>query len=226
MILLLAMLAVDHLSIDVRTREVIEQQWPDARTPIPVGSLVKPFMALAYSGEFPEFTCTGEHCWLARGHGKLRFRNALAVSCNAYFLNLARDVDNETLAVTAAKFGIPGPDLDSPEARIGLGTSWRIAPIALARAYCELVSRSGEPKVVEILAGLRIAARSGTAGALGPGVMAKTGTAPCISQPHDVGDGFTVVIDPADVPRRVLLVRVHGVPGAEAAKSAARILHK
>ena len=63
---------MDHLTVDVRTREVIEQHWTDAEAPIPVGSLVKPFTALAYGGTFPEFTCRGaaDECWLARGHGK------------------------------------------------------------------------------------------------------------------------------------------------------------
>ncbi|MBZ5605799.1 MAG: hypothetical protein LAO79_26160 [Acidobacteriia bacterium] len=227
MIPLLALtLAVDSIAIDVRTREVIEQHWNDADRAIPVGSLVKPFTALAYSGDFPEFTCTGRRCWLARGHGKLHFRQALAFSCNEYFLNLAKSVDPQTLAVVAAKFGIPPPAEDSAEARIGLGTSWRITPAGLARAYAELAERSGEPRVREILDGLRMSAESGTSGAIGRGFFAKTGTAPCVSEKHDSGDGFTIVIAPAEASRKVLLVRVHGVPGAEAAKSARDILRK
>lgn len=216
----------DYLVVDARTREVIERHWADAETPIPVGSLVKPFTALAYSGEWPEFQCKGTlgGCWLARGHGRIGFREALAQSCNAYFLNLARGVNADTLAVVAAKFGIPAPGEDTAEARIGLGRSWNISPIALARAYAELASRSGEPAVREILEGLRMAAESGTARAVGRGRLAKTGTAPCVAERKDKGDGFTVVLDPADAPRRVLLVRVHGTSGAEAAKTAARIL--
>jgi hypothetical protein len=35
-----------------------------------------------------------------------------------------------------------------------------------------------------------------------------------------------MVLAPADAPRIALLVRVHGVTGAEAAKSAARILRE
>ncbi len=217
---------VDYLIVDVRTREVLERHWTDAETPIPVGSLVKPFTALAYGGEFPEFVCKGaaSGCWSTRGHGRLRFPEAMAQSCNAYFLNLARGVNADTLAVVAAKFGIPGPDADTAEARIGLGTAWKISPLALARAYGELASRAGEPRVREILDGLRLAAESGTARAIGRGRMAKTGTAPCVAETRDAGDGFTMVLEPADSPRRALLVRVHGAPGAEAAKSAARIL--
>jgi cell division protein FtsI/penicillin-binding protein 2 len=219
---------VDYLVVDVRTREVLQRHWQDAEAPIPVGSLVKPFAALAYAGDFPEFFCRGaaDRCWLPHGHGRLTFRKALAQSCNAYFLNLARGVDPATLAVVASKFGISAPAADSAEARIGLGQEWKISPLALAGAYAELAARASEPRVAEILAGMRGAARNGTARAIGRDatVLAKTGTAPCIAARRHTGDGFTVALDPADDPRIVLLVRVHGVPGAEAAKSAARVL--
>jgi cell division protein FtsI/penicillin-binding protein 2 len=217
---------VNYILVDVRTRQVLKQDWPDAGKSIPVGSLVKPFTALASKGPYPEFVCHGiaDQCWLAKGHGRLQFREALAHSCNAYFLQLARSVDPTTLAVVATKFGIPLPDADTPEARIGLGKDWQISPLALTRAYCELTARSSEPRVAEILAGLKLAAESGTASAIGRGALAKTGTAPCVAQRKHVGDGFTIVLAPADAPRIAILVRVHGVPGAEAAKSAAVIL--
>ncbi len=231
---------VNYIAVDVRSGAIMEQRWADATTPIPLGSLVKPFTALAYSGAFPEFVCKGaaSRCWLAQGHGRVRFREALAQSCNAYFLNLAREIDPGTLAVVAAKFGIAAPEVDSAETRIGLGGGWRISPLGLVHAYAELASRAGEPRVSEILAGLELAARSGTASALGRGTLAKTGTAPCagMGAAHRIyatryatshaTDGFTVVLAPADSPRIALLVRVHGVTGAEAAKSAARILRK
>jgi cell division protein FtsI/penicillin-binding protein 2 len=84
--------------------------------------------------------------------------------------------------------------------------------------------------VSEILAGLELAARSGTASAVGRGALAKTGTARCVGVGvgglRHATDGFTMVLAPADSPRIVLLVREHGVTGAEAAKSAARILRE
>lgn len=230
--LLLAMLVAapeaNYIKVDVRTRAVIESDWPDAETPVPVGSLVKPFVALAYAGDWPEFVCRGtaDGCWLARGHGRLQFKQAMAQSCNAYFLNLARGVDAGTLAVVAAKFGIPPPDADTAEARIGLGTAWKISPVALARAYGELASRGSEPRVGQILEGLKMAAQSGTASAIGRGRMAKTGTAACVSERRDAGDGFAMVLDPGEAPRIAVLVRVHGAPGAAAAKIAARILER
>ncbi len=221
--LVLAAALGDYIVVDVHTREIVKHDWPDADRPIPVGSLVKPFVALASAGPFPEFVCHGkiDRCWLTEGHGQLQFRGALANSCNAYFLHLASDVDAHSLAVVAAKFGIPAPSDETPETRIGLGTNWQISPLALARAYCELPSRSIEPRVAEILAGMKQAAESGTASAIGRGALAKTGTAPCVKHK---GDGFTIILSPADSPRIAILVRVHGVPGAEAAKSAAQIL--
>jgi cell division protein FtsI/penicillin-binding protein 2 len=214
---------VNYIVVDVRTRQVVKQDWADSETPIPVGSLVKPFTALAVSGPFPEFVCKGtiDRCWFQKGHGQEQFRDALANSCNAYFLQLAKNVDAHSLAVVAAKFGIPPPTAETPEARIGLGRDWQISPVALTGAYCELASRSVEPRVAEILAGMKLAAESGTASAIGRSALAKTGTAPCVAKRKHRGDGFTIVLEPADAPRIAILVRVHGVPGAEAAKSAA-----
>ena len=224
-VLLVLFLAADvnYLVVDVHTRQVLNQDWPGAGAPIPVGSLVKPFTALAASGAFPEFVCHGaiDRCWLQKGHGPEQFRDALANSCNAYFLALAKNVDPHSLAVVAAKFGLPPPTVETPEARIGLGTDWQISPLALTRAYCELTSRAAEPRIADILAGMKQAAESGTARAIGRGALAKTGTAPCVAQRKHNGDGFTIILEPADAPRIAILVRVHGVPGAEAAKSAA-----
>jgi cell division protein FtsI/penicillin-binding protein 2 len=216
----------EYLLIDVHTREVLASRWPGADIPIPVGSLVKPFTALAYNGDFPEFECKGaqDRCWLKRGHGRLNFTQALAQSCNSYFLQLAQRVDTHALQTVTAKYSLSSPAVDSPETRIGLGTGWQISPLALTRAYAELSLRGGEPAVAQILRGLEESARVGTSAAIGPGALAKTGTAPCTSKLHHVGDGFTLVLDPANAPRIALLVRVHNVPGAEAAKTAARIL--
>jgi cell division protein FtsI/penicillin-binding protein 2 len=233
---------VSYVAIDVRTRAVIAEHWSStngrdanedgANVPIPVGSLVKPFTALAYSGVFPEFECKGtaSGCWLRHGHGHVRFREALAQSCNAYFLNLAGSVDPATLAVVAAKFGIAAPEVDSAQTRIGLGEGWQISPLALVRAYAELASRASEPRVGEILAGLELAAKSGTASAIGRDAFAKTGTARGMKigggDRRYASEGFTMVLAPVDSPRIALLVRVHGVTGADAAKTARRILHE
>jgi len=215
----------EYLVIDIRTREVVASHWTDAQLPMPLGSLVKPFTALAYHGDFPEYECQGgDRCWLKRGHGKLNFTRALAESCNSYFLQLAQHIDPAEVRRIAAKYQLPAPSSDSPETYIGLGTDWQISPLALTRAYAELSLRSGEPVVNKILRGLAESARTGTSAAIRPGALAKTGTARCLSNLHHTTDGYTLVLEPADSPRIALLVRVHNVPGAEAAKTAARIL--
>jgi cell division protein FtsI/penicillin-binding protein 2 len=218
--------SADYLLIDVHTREILASRWPDPDRPVPLGSLVKPFTALAYRGDFPEFECKGaqDRCWLKSGHGRLNFTEALAQSCNSYFLQLAQQVDSSALRLVAAKYQIDPPTGNSPDTRIGLGTGWQISPLAMTRAYAELSLRGGEPAVAQILQGLDASARTGTSSAIGAGALAKTGTAPCISKMHHVGDGYTLVLEPASAPRMALLVRVHNVPGAEAAKTAARLL--
>ena len=61
--------------------------------------------------------------------------------------------------------------------------------------------------------------------ALGSGAaLAKTGTAACSHQPQGAADGFTLVLYPAAQPRLLLLVRVHGVTGAESANMAGAML--
>ena len=61
--------------------------------------------------------------------------------------------------------------------------------------------------------------------ALGPplaGARVKTGTAPCLHAHRLPGDGYAVVLYPAESPRFLLLVQVHGVPGSKAAVTAGR----
>ena len=54
--------------------------------------------------------------------------------------------------------------------------------------------------------------------------LAKTGTTVCSHIPKGAADGFTVVLYPAAQPRLLLLVRVHGMTGAETAKMAGAML--
>jgi hypothetical protein len=211
---------VNYLVIDARTREIVAARWPESTIAVPVGSLVKPFTALAYSGEFPS--------QVACAQGKLGFVDALAQSCNDYFLQLASKVDGGSLSLIAGSFGISAPSAQDPETRVGLGDKWRIVPLSLALAYTDLSKRRGDARVDLILRGMEGAAVSGTAKTIGKldgiRILAKTGTAPCIANRPHAGDGFTLAMYPAESPRYTVLVRVHNVPGAEAAKSAGRVL--
>lgn len=221
---------VSYLLLDGASGRLICSRWSRPEVGAPVGSLVKPFTALAY-GEthgfrFPVYTCQGNagNCWLPQSHGRMEIRTALAHSCNAYFLELARDVKPEALAAVAQRFGLNAPDPGGgAPALIGLGQSWKIPPLVIARAYLELAARSFEPGIGEMLAGMALSARSGTGRGAGPGAYVKTGTAPCIHESRNAGDGYVIALYPIDTPRFALLVRVHGVPGAQAAYVAGRM---
>jgi cell division protein FtsI/penicillin-binding protein 2 len=178
---------------------------------------VKPFTALAYGErhgfQYPEYIC--RECWLPLGHGRIGIEEAMAYSCNAYFLALPA----EDVGAVARRFGINTPPASaSPGTRIGLGGGWRIAPLALARAYCDLIERP------EVRHGMALSARIGTASGLGVAALAKTGTAVCAHPTHEPGDGFIIALYPAEAPQFVLLVRVHGTTGAQAARVAGRML--
>jgi hypothetical protein len=205
---------MSYLLTDCATTREIRSRWTHLMDPVPVGSLVKPFTALAY-GEtcgfhYPVFTCSGARCWLAQGHGRMEIGSAIAHSCNAYFLELARDVTPQALESVVRRFGLEAPDPGfKPATLIGLGTDWRISPFAIARAYSELIARSADSGVHELLAGMALSAQSGTGRGAGPGAYVKTGTAG--------QDGYVIALYPSGAPRFNLLVRVHGVPGARAA---------
>ena len=196
---------VSYLVVDARSGALMACRGFEPNQPIPLGSLMKPFAALAWGAahgfRYPEYYCRGEQdgCWLPRGHGRVGLREAIAHSCNAYFRRLA----TEDVSRCAARFGLSPPEESAPpEARIGLGAGWKVAPVSLARAYAELAARAGEPGFGEILAGLALAAREGTGSVIGSRALAKTGTAPCSSPRPDAGDGFVMVLYPAERPER------------------------
>jgi hypothetical protein len=75
-----------------------------------------------------------------------------------------------------------------------------------------------------ILQGMRYSGRFGTAKLLEGEASAKTGTAPCSHNGTAPGDGYVAMLYPPDAPKYVLLVQVHGFSGAEAARTAAKML--
>lgn len=204
----------------LRDRLVIGSRWANPEVPAPLGSLVKPFLALAY-GEanafrFPIHECRG--CWLPRGHGRIGIEEAIAQSCNSYFLALANVVSGARAEAVAGRYGLALPDDPSPETLIGLSGQWRATPARAAGAYAELAGRRNDSGVAPIFEALRACARRGTASGLGCAVAAKTGTAGCVHAKASTGDGLTVVVFPESAPEFVLLARAHGVPGAECAR--------
>jgi hypothetical protein len=133
-------------------------------------------------------------------------------------LELAGEVKPEALAAVTQRFGLsaPPPGYDAA-ALIGLRGNWRVSPFAIARAYSELAARSFEPGVQQMLAGMALSARLGTGRGAGPGAYVKTGTAPCTHLSKGAGDGWVIALYPTVAPRFILLLGVHGVPGAQAA---------
>lgn len=219
-----------------RSGQVVVQHWNDAERPIAPGSLLKPLLALAYGkqrgGKFNRAFCAGTRgrCWYPPGHGMIGLEEALAQSCNAYFLSLAHDLDRVRAMQTFEQLGLVGPPANaSDETLIGLDGRWTESPLTLARAYLRLQQDAPPDLRNRILSGMRESAMQGTArsvdAAIGSGAaLAKTGTAPCSHHPRGAADGFTVVLYPADQPRFLLLVRMHGVTGAETSRAAGAML--
>jgi hypothetical protein len=189
--------------------------WADMLRPVGFGSLLKPFLVLAFAAthwSFPTFVCRGvpDRCWLGRGHGEQSVVAALANSCNCYFLHLARLIDRAALDAVCLRYGLALPAREvSEEALIGLGGGWQNLPLSVVRAFAQLTDQT-------VLKGMAQCAVSGTAKSIHLPCYAKTGTAPCSHTPRGMGDGFVAVLYPMNQPRRVLLLEQHGTTGAEA----------
>lgn len=229
--------AISFLLLD-SSGHVLAQRWPEGvDKPIPFGSLVKPFLAAAWAEQhaegFPAVRCQGtrSRCWYPPGHGRLELKDAIAYSCNAYFLHLAEYLDRQRAGRVFTRYGLHGPDEKSgSESLAGLGDQWRETPIAMLRAYLALVREGSENGQTAIAQGMQASASYGTAKALDQllganAVFAKTGTAPCTHRPRAAADGFTVAIYPQAQLRLILLVREHGETGAATAATAAAMLH-
>lgn len=200
------------------------------------GSLLKPFVASAHGEQhdnrYPQQQCNGtrDRCWYPKGHGVLGLEEALAQSCNAYFLGLARGLEHNRALLTFQRFGFEGATcaVSAPDL-IGLTTAWRETPLNIGVAYQKLLDDLTHPSRNRIVAGMQAAAMRGTARAAGLALgahtlLAKTGTASCSHRPQAAADGFAVLLYPAAQPRVLLLVRHHGATGAETSGQAGAML--
>jgi len=225
-----------YLLLDAQSGVLLTSHWENYEKPIPLGSLVKPFTAMAYAAahdyRYPSYECKGKAsgCWQDQPHGKLDIVAAVSVSCNSYFRGMAESVTLEQLFPVTQSFGLESPDAAIDGAGlIGIGDRWRIAPLHMARAYLELYRRREQPGVRELLEGMKQSARRGTGAAVGSALkpaeaLVKTGTAPCTHTPWAPADGFVIALVPAERPEILLMVRIHGVAGAKAAETAGRML--
>jgi cell division protein FtsI/penicillin-binding protein 2 len=241
---------IEYILVDARSGDLLSSRWAGADEPAPLGSLVKPFTALAYGEEhnflFPEFECHGksDRCWLPRGHGHIGLEQAVAQSCNAYFLSLASGVKASSVAAVLRRYSIYDVGENVPtESLVGLGSAWKISPLRMLRAYAELVRRRDQPGAAEVVRGMQISESAGTGVAVGSALrksgataLTKTGTAPCVHGARDdaggndehrgsfAGDGYVIALYPAVDPKFALMVRLHSAPGSKAAEVAGKML--
>jgi len=197
--------------------------------PMPVGSLQKPFVAKAWAqshpGELsPRFRCLPGECWLKKGHGELGLTRALALSCNAYFRQLAQATDLKILARALEAEGFQGR-VQNPEAAIGLPTDealLRIRPSTLLAAYHRLIWTPwdrGEEIRRQLILGMREAVTLGTAQALktrGVECLAKTGTVPSPDGNPMFTCGLALAMEGRE---RAFLARLEPGTGREAARA-------
>ena len=154
---------------------------------------------------------------------------ALAYSCNDFFVSLAPRLPREALNAIRMAAGLPPIAAGTPMASAIVGLA---GPKTTPRALIDVIARltgagkdqpvamSPETKAV-LLEGLRGAADYGTASAFksaGISAMAKTGT---IVMPNGAALGLVVALTPADQPTRGIVVAAPGAAGLDAAAIAA-----
>ena len=157
---------------------------------------------------------------------------ALAYSCNDFFVSLAPRLSRDALNATRIAAGLPpiGSGTPLPPAIVGLD-----GPHTTPRALIDVIARvvgAGSDKPVPmrpetkavLLEGLRGAADYGTASALKEGdvsALAKTGS---VVMPNGGALGLVVALVPADRPTRAIVVAAPGAAGLDAAAIAADVI--
>lgn len=156
---------------------------------------------------------------------------ALAYSCNDFFVSLAPRLSREALNATRIAAGLPPVPSGTPMAAAIVGLD---GPKTTPRALIDMMARlvgAGSDKPVPmraetkavLLEGLRGAADYGTASALktnGLAALAKTGS---IVMPNGTALGLVVAMMPIEKPSRAIIVAAAGAAGADAAGIAAEI---
>ena len=157
---------------------------------------------------------------------------ALAYSCNDFFLSLAPRLTREAVNAVRGRVGLPLLPASTPLAAALVGLDGpRVPPRALVDVLARLAGAGSLPPVPMrdatrrvLLDGLRGAAEYGTASALGERripALAKTGTAP---MPGGGVMGLVVALAPAAAPTRGVVVVAPGAAGLDAASIAADLL--
>ncbi len=131
----------------------------DFSRPQALGSLLKPFVALAaaesgvplfafkvYCEASDKSVPVKESCWDRRGHGDMDFTNALTLSCNYFFSSLAEKIDENIWRQTFKTFGLFAPDFskNTPLSQrkalaIGSRPDFLMSPAQVLFAYVALL---------------------------------------------------------------------------------------
>lgn len=144
---------------DIRTNEVLYNDNPQySNTLLLPGSLLKPFALLSVELSDKTFRCEGWYdmgyrCWNREGHGELNLTEAIAYSCNSYFIQYLEgrlDISrfHETLRYYINFEGHITVN-NYIEESIGLGTHIKTTPLELLTGYNKLFKE--EPNGIEII---------------------------------------------------------------------------
>lgn len=229
---------------DPRQRQ--EQQSRILDTPVHPGSVVKP-LALVAALEHGIVTADSGHmCRRTVTAGGQRFvcahpdlkrpltpAEALAYSCNDFFVSLAPRLSRDALNGVRIAAGLPPVNSGTPMASAIVGLD---GPRTTPRSLIDMLARvagAGRDRAVPmkpatravLLAGLRGAAEYGTASALKDAnvtALAKTGT---ILMPNGTALGLVVALSPAIAPTQAVVVAAPGAAGLDAAAVAGDVLN-
>jgi stage II sporulation protein D len=232
------------LVVDVHSEATLLAQQPDVLDrPTYPGSIAKVFSLIAAmeAGEVDPSTriaCRGREtvggrtlvCSHPRFGRALTAAEALAHSCNTFFVAVAKRTTWPRIAAVLDAAGLPAspPPREPALGAVGLDGP-RVAPRALLTAFARAVERARRrdgPNDRMLLAGLRDAAREGTARAFGDqgiDALAKTGSGRIYG---GAPGGLVVALSPADAPRYGVVVIGAGIAGRDAAAIGAAALKR
>lgn len=144
---------------DIRSNKILFNNNPQYSNKLLLpGSLLKPFAMLSAKNGDKTYRCKGwedldHRCWNREGHGNLNLTEALAYSCNSYFIYYLEgnlDISNfhETLSYYLNFEGFLTVN-NYIEESIGLGVNIKITPIELLKGYNKLFTQ--EPEGIETI---------------------------------------------------------------------------
>jgi SpoIID/LytB domain protein len=216
-------------------------------TPVHPGSVVKPLALVAALEHGIVDAGTTHMCRRVATVGGRKFvcahpdlkrplspAEALAYSCNDFFVSLAPKLSRDALNGVRLAAGLPPIASATPMADAILGVD---GPRTTPRAFVDVLARvagAGRDRPVPmkpatrdvLIAGLRGAADYGTASAFkddGVSALAKTGS---ILMPNGTALGLVVALTPAGKPTHAVVVAAPGAAGLDAAAVASDVLRR